>query len=104
MPAHDLNQVANIKYTSDEEQLKNADIYIVTVPTPINDSKQPNLNPLIKAGASIGRAIKLRSSYSDTKPIIIYGTVYPGATEEVCVPIIEKSSGLTIIRTFIVNL
>lgn len=70
------------------DELKDANIYIVTVPTPINEHKQPDLTPLIKASEMLGKVI-------NQGDIIIYeSTVYPGATEEECIPIVEKSSGL----------
>ena len=66
---------------------------MVTVPTPIDSAKRPDLTPLEKASTSVGLALKLRSS--TTTPVVIYeSTVYPGATEEVCVPILEHESDL----------
>lgn len=74
--------------TTDLEAIKDAQIYIVTVPTPIDKFKRPDLTPLIKASETVGKVI----SKGD---IVIYeSTVYPGATEEDCVPVIEKQSGL----------
>ena len=70
------------------DDLADCRVFIVTVPTPINQFKQPDLGPLIKASESIGRIMKKNS-------IVIYeSTVYPGATEEVCVPILERESGM----------
>ena len=78
-------------YTDDENFLINSDIFIVTVPTPINEFNDPDLNALIKATELIGKTINLQTT--GTSPIIIYeSTVFPGATEEVCVPILEKFS------------
>ena len=86
----ELNSV-NFIYTDDENLLINSDIFIVTVPTPINEFNDPDLNALIKASELIGKIINLQTT--KTSPIIIYeSTVFPGATEEVCVPIIEKFS------------
>lgn len=78
---------SSINYTSNPEAISQARFIIVTVPTPINESKQPNLNPIKMASKSIGKNISKNS-------IIVYeSTVYPGVTEEICVPIIEKESG-----------
>ena len=80
--------------TCDVEKLKECDIYIVTVPTPIDEHKQPDLTPLIKASEMLGKVV----SKDD---IIIYeSTVYPGATEEVCLPAVEKVSGLVFNQDF----
>ena len=95
-----LNDIENIVFTNDKSLLNEADIFIVTVPTPINESKIPDLNPLKGASKTVGEALKLRvlnqnSSTLKSCPIVIYeSTVFPGATEEVCVPIIEKESEL----------
>jgi UDP-N-acetyl-D-galactosamine dehydrogenase len=68
-------------------------VFVVTVPTPIDSAKRPDLTPLEKASTTVGRALKQRRSAST--PVVIYeSTVYPGATEEVCVPILEHESGL----------
>ena len=78
----------NIKFTCDINDIKDCNIYIVTVPTPIDKNKRPDLTPLIKASEVIGKALK-------KDDIVIYeSTVYPGATEEECVPILEKFSNL----------
>ena len=78
---------SNIVYSSNERLLKDASFLIVAVPTPIDEHKTPDLGPLIKASQIIGRNLKPKS-------IIVYeSTVYPGVTEEVCVPVIEKESG-----------
>ena len=82
----------NIKFTSDFELLKNIDVYIITVPTPIKEDNQPDLFFIKEASKLVGLAIK--KSSNKINPIIIYeSTVYPGVTEEVCVPIIEEISG-----------
>ncbi|ULG72700.1 nucleotide sugar dehydrogenase [Macrococcus brunensis] len=79
---------SNIKFTSNKEDLKQADFIIVAVPTPINDHNQPDLTPLIKASETVGSVLT-----KDT--IVVYeSTVYPGATMEDCVPVLEKFSGL----------
>ena len=78
----------NMKFTNILEEISDCNIYIVTVPTPIDKHKKPDLTPLLKASESIGKVIK-------KDDIVIYeSTVYPGATEEDCVPILEKVSGL----------
>ncbi len=77
-----------IKFTSNLEDISTCNIYIVTVPTPIDKNKRPDLTPLIKASESIGKVLKKGD-------IVIYeSTVYPGATEEDCVPILERVSNL----------
>lgn len=77
-----------LNYTNDLEQLKMCNFFVVTVPTPIDYYKQPDLTPLIKASESIGKVLKKGD-------IVVYeSTVYPGATEEECVPVLEKVSGL----------
>jgi len=82
-----------IKFTSDSKYLKNIDIFIVTVPTPVYTNNKPNLTFLENATTLIGKYIKDQS-------IIIYeSTVFPGTTEEICVPILEKISGLKYINT-----
>jgi len=89
----ELKLSANLTYTTEPELIKDCNVYIVTVPTPIDKHKRPDLTPLIKASETIG---KLLSSGD----IVIYeSTVYPGATEEVCVPILEQQSGLRYLHT-----
>jgi UDP-N-acetyl-D-galactosamine dehydrogenase len=90
----ELREAHLLRFTADSESIKNCDVYIVTVPTPINDSKQPDLTPLEKASAMLGRVIGKNSI------VIFESTVYPGCTEEVCVPIIEQGSGLVFNRDF----
>jgi len=77
-----------IKFTVDPNEMADANVFIVTVPTPVDEHHRPDLTPLIKASELIGRVLK-------KDDIVIYeSTVYPGVTEEVCVPQLEKSSGL----------
>jgi UDP-N-acetyl-D-glucosamine/UDP-N-acetyl-D-galactosamine dehydrogenase len=84
----ELKSANYLKFTSNVEDIKDCKIFIVTVPTPINKDKKPDLEPLEKSSATIGRVLK-------KDDIVIYeSTVYPGATEEVCVPILEKYSNL----------
>ena len=86
--AEELKEARYLRYTTQLEDLKNCNFFIVTVPTPIDDFKQPDLTPLVKASTSIGQVLKKGD-------IVVYeSTVYPGATEEVCIPVLEKMSGL----------
>ncbi|WP_019038525.1 nucleotide sugar dehydrogenase [Psychroflexus tropicus] len=83
------NETVGLKLSTDPEDIKEATIFIVTVPTPTDKNRQPVLTPLIKASETIGRLLK-------KEDIVIYeSTVYPGVTEEVCVPVLEEFSGLT---------
>ncbi len=88
IPAEEF-QGRDITFTSDPEELKNAHFHIVAVPTDIDDHKVPDLKPLIKSSQSVGAALK-RGDY-----VIYESTVYPGCTEEDCLPELEKASGLT---------
>jgi UDP-N-acetyl-D-galactosamine dehydrogenase len=88
LTAEELQATELLTFTTEEADIKGADIYIVTVPTPINNSYQPDLTPLEKASALLGRVIKKNAI------VIFESTVYPGCTEEVCIPIIEQTSGL----------
>ena len=91
----DILNNPNIKFTTDYSDLINSDVFIVTVPTPIDSSKQPDLHAIKSACKIIGNTIKIRSTIKSSNPIIIFeSTVYPGLTEEVCVKIIRENSGL----------
>ena len=84
----ELAGASQLKYTADIQVLSAVQIYIVTVPTPINEHNQPDLTPLLKASETIGKTLKQGD-------IVVYeSTVYPGATEEDCVPVLERTSGL----------
>lgn len=84
----ELKQAKFLSYTTDPAVLGERNVFIVTVPTPIDEHKRPDLTPLIKASETIGKVLKKGD-------IVIYeSTVYPGATEEDCVPVLEKHSGL----------
>jgi len=97
--AEELQAAQLLEFTSDPAQLAEADVFVVTVPTPIDSAKRPDLTPLEKASATVGGALKQRSSFST--PVVIYeSTVYPGATEEVCMPILERESGLAVNEGF----
>lgn len=84
----ELDAAIQLKYSSDKNHLKKCNVYIVTVPTPINTHKQPDLRPLLKASEMLGEFVEKGDV------IIFESTVYPGATEEVCIPAIERRSGL----------
>jgi len=89
-----LNEADKLKFSSNIEDLKSSNIYIVTVPTPIDKNKTPDLSPLRSASKMLAQVI-------GKDDIVIYeSTVYPGATEEVCLPIIEAGSGLTFNKDF----
>ena len=86
--SEELQSATLLSYSAKEADLKDAQIYIVTVPTPVDKANRPNFNPLVKASETIGKVLKAND-------IVIYeSTVYPGATEEVCVPALELHSGL----------
>ncbi|MCB9024127.1 MAG: Vi polysaccharide biosynthesis UDP-N-acetylglucosamine C-6 dehydrogenase TviB [Lentimicrobiaceae bacterium] len=90
----DLKAAILLKYTTSLEEIKDCNYYIVTVPTPIDNHKRPDLTPLIKASETVGKVLK-------EGDIVIYeSTVYPGATEEECVPVLEKYSGLKFNKNF----
>ena len=90
----ELQQASHLSYTTQIDDLQDCNFFIVTVPTPIDQYKQPDLTPLVKASESIGRVLKKGD-------IVVYeSTVYPGATEEVCIPVLEKVSGLTFNQDF----
>jgi UDP-N-acetyl-D-galactosamine dehydrogenase len=86
--ADNLKSAQHLTFTSQLEELKKANFYIVTVPTPIDKNKRPDLKPLIKASETVGKVLKKGD-------IVVYeSTVYPGCTEDDCVPVLEKFSGL----------
>lgn len=90
----ELQEAEYLQYSASEEDLRQCNVFIVTVPTPIDEYNQPDLTPLIKASETIGRVLKCGD-------IVIYeSTVYPGATEEDCVPVLEKVSGLIFNQEF----
>ena len=90
----ELASATGLRYTFDPTALADANVYIVTMPTPIDEFKQPDLSPLIRASETIGRALK-------TGDLVIYeSTVYPGVTEEICVPVLERVSGLRFNQDF----
>ena len=90
----ELSKASHLSYSSDIQELKECNFFIVTVPTPIDEYKQPDLTPLVKASIAIGRLLKKND-------IVVYeSTVYPGATEEVCIPVLEEFSGLVFNQDF----
>ncbi|WP_248919149.1 Vi polysaccharide biosynthesis UDP-N-acetylglucosamine C-6 dehydrogenase TviB [Pseudomonas entomophila] len=90
----ELSLARGLRYSANVEDLRNCNVFIVTVPTPIDEYKQPDLTPLVKASETIGKVLKRGD-------IVIYeSTVYPGATEEDCVPVLEKFSGLVFNKDF----
>jgi UDP-N-acetyl-D-glucosamine/UDP-N-acetyl-D-galactosamine dehydrogenase len=88
---------SHLRFTSDPGELSAADFFIVTVPTPIDQARRPDLTALLRASRTVGKALKKGD-------IVVYeSTVYPGATEEDCVPILEQASGLSAGRDFTVG-
>ncbi|SUA91282.1 UDP-glucose 6-dehydrogenase tuaD [Pandoraea pulmonicola] len=86
--AEELREAKYLSFTTDVNDLRECNCYIITVPTPIDDFKRPDLTPLVKASETVGKVLKVGD-------IVIYeSTVYPGCTEEDCVPVLEKHSGL----------
>lgn len=90
----ELVAATGLRYTDQANELAQANVYVVTVPTPIDEYKQPDLTPLVRASETIAKVLKRGD-------IVIYeSTVYPGATEEVCVPVLERISGLKFNQDF----
>jgi UDP-N-acetyl-D-galactosamine dehydrogenase len=84
----ELAEAKHLRYSWNAQDLQQVQIFIVTVPTPVDQANRPDMTPLVKASETVGKVLKAGD-------IVIYeSTVYPGATEEVCVPVLEKSSGL----------
>ena len=90
----ELSEAIHLSFTTNLEDLRRCNCFIVTVPTPIDEHKHPDLTPLIKASETIGKVLKVGD-------LVIYeSTVYPGATEEDCVPVLERHSGLRFNQDF----
>lgn len=90
----ELKAAVQLSFSCQAEDLKGAQVFIVTVPTPVDQANRPDMTPLVKASQTVGKALKAGD-------IVIYeSTVYPGATEEVCVPVLEKFSGLKFNQDF----
>lgn len=95
--AEALAQAKHLHYTASAEEMRPCNVYIVTVPTPVDADKRPDFSPLVKASQAVGRVLKRGD-------VVIYeSTVYPGATEEVCVPELERASALTFNADFTVG-
>ena len=86
------NNFENIEFTSDPKSLRKVDVFIITVPTPIDDNKNPNLIFIKEASRIVGQAIKSPDDVEYNRIIIYESTVYPGLTEEICIPILEEES------------
>jgi UDP-N-acetyl-D-glucosamine/UDP-N-acetyl-D-galactosamine dehydrogenase len=94
MTSEELKSLKHLSFSTDKEQLKSCNIFIVTVPTPIDKYKKPDLIPLLSASRTVGKFLKKND-------LVIYeSTVYPGCTEEDCVPVLERESGLTFNQDF----
>ena len=92
--AEELAAATHLRFSSQLDDLRDCNVYIVTVPTPIDSAKRPDLTPLIKASETLGKVLKRGD-------VVVYeSTVYPGCTEEVCVPILAKGSGLVFNQDF----
>jgi UDP-N-acetyl-D-galactosamine dehydrogenase len=90
----ELREARQLSYTTNLADLKKCRVFIVTVPTPIDEYKRPDLTPLVRASESVGKVLKKGD-------VVVYeSTVYPGCTEEVCVPILERESGLKFNKDF----
>lgn len=97
VPPGDLAAATRLSFSSDPQALRDCNVYIVTVPTPIDHHKRPDLTPLVRASETVGRVLR-------SNAVVIYeSTVYPGATEEICVPILAHESGLEFNRDFFVG-
>jgi UDP-N-acetyl-D-glucosamine/UDP-N-acetyl-D-galactosamine dehydrogenase len=95
--ADELRAATQLRYATEVDELRTANVYIVTVPTPIDDHKRPDLTPLLSAAETVGKLIK------PGDVAVFESTVYPGATEELCVPVIERESGLRCNEDFAVG-
>jgi UDP-N-acetyl-D-galactosamine dehydrogenase len=90
----ELQAATHLRYSANLPDLQAAQVFIVTVPTPVDQANRPDMTPLVKASETVGKVLKAGD-------VVIYeSTVYPGATEEVCVPVLEKFSGLTFNQDF----
>jgi UDP-N-acetyl-D-galactosamine dehydrogenase len=92
--AEELADIPYLRFSAELDDIRDCNVYIVTVPTPIDLAKRPDLTPLVKASETLGKVLKP----GDT--VVYESTVYPGCTEEVCVPILERVSGLVYNRDF----
>ena len=92
----DIVLLRELLFTSDANQLSKADVFIITVPTPITKEREPDFSLVIKACEIVGKALKKRNNYENVPIVIFESTVYPGATEEICIPVLRKESKLNI--------
>src|SRR6267154_5397926 len=90
----DLRAATQLTVTTDPAQLAAADIIVVAVPTPVDAVRQPDFGPLVGASTTVGKYMKNGAT------VVYESTVYPGATEEVCIPVLEKNSGKTWLKDF----
>ena len=91
--AGDLKVLGNLEVSSDAAILADQGVYIVTVPTPVDEANKPDLRPLLGACESVGRALAARGADKGAPIIVFESTVYPGVTEDICGPAIELASG-----------
>ena len=92
--SEELQRASHLRYSTNLDDLRSCGVFIVTVPTPVDQANRPDMTPLVKASETVGKVLK-------SGAVVIYeSTVYPGATEEVCVPVLEKLSGLKFNRDF----
>ena len=94
LEASELKKASNLRYTSDLHEISKCTIYIIGVPTPVNENNEPNFTNLISASKNIGKVLKKNDI------VIFESTVYPGATEEICVPELIKNSNLIFNKDF----
>jgi UDP-N-acetyl-D-galactosamine dehydrogenase len=97
LSSDNLRAAAKLRFTTDASQLRNADFVVVAVPTPVDEAHQPDFGPLLGASAAVGANLKRGAT------IVFESTVYPGATEEICVPVIEQHAGMRWKRDFFVG-
>lgn len=95
--ATEIASASQLSFTSDPAQLHECNVFVVTVPTPVDEHKRPDFQPLIQASRTIGAALRPGAT------VIYESTVYPGATEEICVPELERASGLVFNQDFFVG-
>ena len=93
----ELRAATGLRFTTDASALREADVIVVAVPTPVDEAHQPDFGPLLSASASVGGNLKRGAT------VVFESTVYPGATEEICVPVIERHSGMSWKRDFFVG-
>jgi UDP-N-acetyl-D-glucosamine/UDP-N-acetyl-D-galactosamine dehydrogenase len=93
----ELRAATGLRFTTDASELREADVIVVAVPTPVDEAHQPDFGPLLSASASVGGNLKRGAT------VVFESTVYPGATEEICVPVIERHSGMSWKRDFFVG-